>query len=361
MPRGNALAPEHKLLKALILGDPKAGKTEWAMKAAEAGFNILYFDGDVAGQTVEAIDPKARERIFYLDCADRLDGGLEPRMVDTCTAFFTSTRFIWNDTKQALYSKTKDSHDEEGRALDEVWEIRPSRLDYNWVFVLDSWTTLAYSAMVAKAIAEGVDLAEIEKIERTLYQATGNRLTNMLATIQKMQCHVVVIGHPRQYEKRRSQEGKTVREAMKENEQIVEWTKMIPASSSNPHGLTMGKYFSDIGWIDVDKFGKRKLDFGITSTRVSGGHLTTKGDPRVESSFASLVKAIGGELPDPAGAPMGEGLTIHPAGTYLPATPKPAALGIKPAAKPAAGIPPASTTPTSVKGLGGLAALKPKQ
>lgn len=360
MPRGDNLKPEHVLAKDLILGDPKAGKTEWAMKAAEAGFNVLYADGDVAGQTISAIDPAARSRIFYIDIADRLDGGLEPRMVDWCSEFFTATTFLWNDSKQAEYSRKQDSHDEEtGACLDEIWEIKPSRLDHNWVFVLDSWTTLAYSAMVAKAIDEGISLADIEKAERNMYQGTGNRLTNMLSTIQKMQCHVIVIGHPRQYEKRRSPDGKTVREAMKENEQIIEWTKMVPASSSNPHGLTMGKYFSDIGWIDINRVGKREMTFDISASRVSGGHLTGKGDPRGDFSFANLLKKIGADLPDPkTGAPLGRGLTVHPPGTYIPAAAKPAAaLGIKKAASTTSGsLEPA--TVTSVKGLGGLAGLK---
>lgn len=361
MPRGNALQPSHILAKDLILGDPKAGKTEWAMKAAEAGFNVLYADGDVAGQTMSAIDPAARERIFYIDIADRLDGGLEPRMIDWCSEFFTSTTFLWNDTQQKLYSKAKDSHDPEtGAALDEIWEIKPARLDHNWVFVLDSWTTLAYSAMVAKAIDEGISLADIEKAERNMYQGTGNRLTNMLSTIQKMQCHVIVIGHPRQYEKRKSPEGVAVRNA-KENDQIIEWTKMVPASSSNPHGLTMGKYFSDIGWIDINRAGKREMTFDISPARVSGGHLTGKGDPRGDFSFVNLLKKIGADIPV-GPAPMGNGLIIHPPGTFIPAAAKPAAaLGIG-KAKPAdsSALPAPSSAPTQVKGLGGLMLNKQK-
>lgn len=364
MPRGNALKPEHTLLKGLILGDPKVGKTEWALKAAEAGFNLLYADGDVAGQTINEVAPEHRHRIFYLDIADRLDGGLDPRMIDWMTAFFNATTFLWNDTKQREYSKTSDSHDPEtGACLDEIWVIKPSRLDHNWIFVLDSWSAAAYSAMVAKAKSEGIDLADIEKAERNLYQGTGNRLTNFAVILKSFQCHVIVIGHGAQYEKRKSPEGMSVKEAAKENNQIVEWTKMVPKSSSNPHGLTMGKHFSDIGWIDVDKWGKRKLDFDITNQRVSGGHLTGKGDPRGDFSCANLIKKIGGVLPDPTKeTPLGLGLTIHPPGTFIPAAAKPAlALGAKKAPVPATPALQASESPkpTAVKGLGGLMLKKP--
>lgn len=360
MPRGSNLAPSHTLLKALILGDPKAGKTDWSLRAAEAGFNVLYMDGDVAAQTIAGLSDAAKNRVFYMDIADKLDGGVDPRMIQTISDFFTASRFLWNDSKQKPYSRAKDEHDPEtGAALDEIWDFRPAKLDHNWVLVIDSWTTLSYSAMLAKANDQGESLADVEKIERSLYQGVGNRLTNILATIQKAPCHVVVIGHPMQYEKRRSQEGKTVKEAMKENDLIVEWTKMIPKSSSNPHGLTMGKFFSDIGWIDVDKFGKRKLNFKITNQRVSGGHLAGEGDPRGDYDFAHVVEAIGGKAPGPnSDTPLGEGLIIHPPGTFIPAAAKPVnPLGAKPAATQASSPLTPEAKPTAVKGLGGLTGL----
>lgn len=352
MPRGNALTPDQVLMKALILGDPKAGKTEWALKAAEAGFNVLYLDGDVAAQTISAVAENARERIFYLDIADKLDGGIDPRMIGAVSDFMTSSRLLWNDTKQRVYSRAKDEHNPEtGACLDEIWEFRPAKLNHRWVVVIDSWTTLSYSAMLAKALSDGVDLGDVEKIERSVYQGVGNRLTNMLATIQKMPCHVIVIGHPDQYEKRKSQSGVTVKEGLKENDQIIEWTKMIPKSSSKPHGLTLGKFFSDIGWIDVDKFGKRKMNFKISGERVSGGHLEIAADPRAEGSFANCVKNIGGFIPAPSDD-LGEGLIIHLPGEYIPAAnqAKPVLGSKSPASTPAA--------PTQVRGLGGLAGLK---
>jgi len=353
MPRGDNLAPGHTLLKALILGDPKSGKTDWAMRAAEAGFNVLYMDGDVAGQTIAGLTPAAKHRIFYMDVADKLDGGVDPRMIHTVADFFTASVFLWNDSKQAAYSRAKDDHDpESGAALDEIWEFRPGRLDHNWVLVVDSWTTLAYSAMLDKANDSGVSLADVEKVERNLYQGVGNRLTNILATVQKAPCHVIVVGHPDQYEKTQSPTGKTVRD-VKETERIIEWTKMIPKSSSKPHGFTMGKFFSDIGWIDVDKFGKRKLNFGITSSRVSGGHLDSAGDPRDTHSFANVVRAIGGVIPEPSDD-LGRGLIIHPAGTYIPVSKSAPGALTKKASAPLE----QSATPTQVKGLGGLAGLK---
>lgn len=355
MPRGDALTGAQVTAKLMILGDPKAGKTEYLLKAAEAGFNVLLLDGDVAAQTMTAITPEARNRVFYMDVGDRLDNGIDPRMIQIVADIFTSSKYLWNDTKQSQYSRAKDPHDPEtGACLDEIWELCPARFDNRWVIGLDSWTTLSYSAMLAKGVDLGVSLGDIEKADMNLYAGAGNRLTNMLATIQKAKCHFIVIGHPAQFEKTKSPENIRAGE-VKAKDRIVEWTKMVPKSSSNPHGLTMGKYFSDIGWIDVDKFGKRKLDFDVTNQRVSGGHMTGKGDPRGDFNFAGVVKHIGGVIPVPSDD-LGDGLTIHAPGTFIPAT---APVKANPLAKPASTpLNDSGAAPTQVRGLGGLAGLK---
>src|SRR3546814_12045410 len=77
----------------------------------------------------------------------------------------------------------------------DVWVINPGLLDWRWVVVLDSWTTLSYSGMVSKALDLGVSIADVEKVNREIYAGVGNRLTNMASIIQKMPCHVIVIGH----------------------------------------------------------------------------------------------------------------------------------------------------------------------
>lgn len=354
MPRGNNMGTNAPLMHAMILGDEKAGKTTWLLQAAESGFNVLLLDGDVGAQRINDLSDAAKSRVFYMDVSDQLVGLHNPRMIRTVADFMASSVFLWNDTKQQQYSRT-DSHDEEtGACLDEVWEIRPASLDGDWVLGIDSWTTLAYSAMLDKALESGVDLADIEKVERNLYSGSGNRLTNIAIVQQKARCHTVVIGHPTQYEKRMSQSGKKVKEAMKENDQIVEWTKMIPKSSSNPHGYSLGKFFSDIGWIESNQYGKRTIDFSKTSTRTSGGNLNTKGDPQIDHRFEDVIRAIGGKVPDGTQG-TGKGFTIHEPGTYIPAVKKSLTLGGK--SKTSDPTPQASASPTQVKGIGGLGGL----
>ena len=244
MPRATNLSTNSQLIKGLIMGVEKSGKTDWAARAALAGFNVLYLDGDVAAATIHQLPEEARKRIFYLDFADDFAGGKEEtRMIDLMYEFFTSTKFVWNDSKEDKF--TLKQYDAE---RDEVWVIYPGKLDWRWVVVLDSWTTLSYSGMVSKAKDLGVSIADVEKVNREIYAGVGNRLTNMASIIQKMPCHVVVIGHPDEYQKKKAPDRVTVREA-KELDMEIEWTRMIPKSSSKPHGLTLGKFFTDWPWI----------------------------------------------------------------------------------------------------------------
>jgi hypothetical protein len=354
MPRGNAMGTQTPLLHAMILAEEKAGKTSWLLAAAESGFNVLLLDGDVAGPRIHELSEEAKSRVYYMDVSDDLVGDGDPRMIQIVADFFTSSKYLWNDTKQRQYSRTRDEHDEEtGACKDEIWEFKPALLDRNWVLGIDSWTTLSYSGMLAKGQDLGVNLADIEKAEQNMYQGVGNRLTNIAITQQKARCHTVIIGHPSQYEKLGNPSGERLKN-VKQGDKIVEWTKMIPKSSSNPHGYSLGKYFSDIGWIDVNKFGKRELNFLKTSERTSGGNLNSKGDPRVDHRFEDIVRATGGYIPDGKQG-TGPGLTIHPPGTFIPAVPQAKAnpLGKKPASSPVATPVKGST----VKGLGGLVGL----
>ena len=341
MPRASEMPGESVFAHPLIIGVEKSGKSDWAMKAAEAGFNVLYLDGDVAGATLKDQTQAAKERIFYMDFSDDLAGGKhDPRMINLMTDFMGSSRFVWNDTQQKKYNLRNAGES------DEVWEIRPAALDWRWVLVIDSWTTLSYSGMLSKAIDLGVDIADVEKVNREIYAGVGNRLTNMLTIIQKMKCHVIVIGHPSEYQKKKMPDRSTQRE-VKEIDQIIEWTRMIPKSHSNPHGLTMGKFFTDVGWMDVTRGGKRELSFKLDVDRSSGGHIDSKGDPRDSHSFAELVKVIGGKVPDPKRPEdIDSVLTIHGPGQY------------RPAAKATPVIGNATAASNKVAGLGGLAGLK---
>src|SRR3546814_4333696 len=68
----------------------------------------------------------------------------------------------------------------------------------------------------------------------------------MASIIQKMPCHVIVIAHPDEYQKKKMPDRSTQR-SVSEADMEIEWTRMIPKSSSKPHGLTLGQFFTGCG------------------------------------------------------------------------------------------------------------------
>jgi hypothetical protein len=172
--------------------------------------------------------------------------------------------------------------------------------------------------MLQKADAEGIDLGDAELKEmRDVYRGGGLKGTQVLQLIRSLPCHVIVLGHPDEYEHRVNPEGKRVRD-ISEKDMIVEWTKMIAKSTSRPHALQMPKYFTDVAWMEVSPTGTRKVDFRVKASRVSGGHFDGFEDT-TKYSFANLVKEIGGFIPDPKNPmPVDNWLTIIPPGEATP-------------------------------------------
>jgi len=293
MPRMDEPNESDSLAKLLLIADGKLGKTYYAGLAALAGFNVLYFDGDVGRPTLAGLPLEARRRIYAIDCADTLRGGIkDSRFIETMQEFIKNSTFQWNDThgRIALRADYKDNESE-------IWEIKPGKMDHTCVFVLDSWTGLGESMMTAAGNAFSVDLGDATTTEmRPVYQAGGLKSAQVLQAIRSMRCHVIVLAHPDEYSHTTKPEGKKIKD-IKETELVVDWTKMIPKSTSKPNSLTMGKYFTDIAWMETNATGsERLLDFRISDKRISGGHFTERKNSD-EYSFANLVKKLGGTVP----------------------------------------------------------------
>lgn len=294
--------------KLLLVADGKVGKTHYAGMAAAAGFNVLYFDGDVGGPTLRRLPIEARRRIYRLDVADSLGGGIkDSKFLNTMQEFSSNIVFRWNDTKQRIATRADDG-------VDTVWEIRPAQLDHTCVFVLDSWTGLSESMMTAAGIANNVDVANASTSEmRPVYQSAGLKSMQMLQIIRSLRCHVIVLSHPDEFTHTTRREG-AILGKVKEADQTIDWTKMIPKSTSKPNSMQMGKYFTDIAWMQTNATGsERQLNFRLDNGRVSGGHFSDIKSVD-EYSFANLVRQIGGSVPGDAGAPADSWLKILPAG-----------------------------------------------
>lgn len=294
MPRMDQAPPSDRLIKLLLIGDGKIGKTRYAGMAADAGFNVLYMNGDVAEPTLAMLPIAAQQRIYLMGVGDTVIGGQrDHKFIDNFTEFTTNSVVRWNDSQQRIATRADK--------LDEIWEIRPARMGPDSLFILDAWTGLTESIMLKAAIKNGVFLDQATTNQmRPVYQSSALMATSALQLIRALRCHVIVIAHPDEFTHTTKPEGRKMSDASKENDLIVDWTKLIPKSTSKPHGMVMPKYFSDVAWMDVNPAGtERRLDFKLKQNRVGGGHFD--GIENTDKySFANLVKQIGGTIPDPA-------------------------------------------------------------
>jgi hypothetical protein len=288
MPRMDQSPPDKKLIKLLLVADGKVGKTRFAGEAAAAGFKTLFIDGDVATPTLSQLPKDAQKNIYLLPAHDSIEGGSrDTRFCDLIQAFTTSIKFRWNDTHCRI-AKMKDDG--------EIWEITPSKMDENCLLVLDSWTALVESIKLKAAISNSVNLIDATLNEmRPVYQVSANIATALLQVIRAMPCHVIVCAHPDEYQHRVAPPGRKMSD-VKEKDMLIDWTKMVPMSTSRPQSLNMAKYFTDVAWMEVSPTGTRKLDFRTKDTRIAGGHFDGFEDT-VKYSFAELVKIIGGTIP----------------------------------------------------------------
>lgn len=316
MPRASEAPTTRQLVKLLLIGDGKGGKTFFAALAAEHNLNVLFLDGDVASPTIMQKDfPAAlREHIYILPVGDKSNPMLSHDFIDFLVKFTTEGKIIWDDSNTKVAKRTDDLSESE------VWEIFPALMDENWVLVIDSWTSLVQSCMLWASREHGVDLSDSNAAQmRNVYSSAGMKLTQILVIIQRVKCHVICLGHPDEYVKMKRPEGKTVQNT-KEADMIIEWTKVIPKSCSKPHSMTMAKFFTDVAWMTSNPSGtERQLDFRLDPGKISGGHFSEKKSIK-EYSFGNLIRQIGGATPE-VRASIDSVIKISPKGTYEGAAP----------------------------------------
>lgn len=313
MPRMDQAPPSDVLIKQLLIGDARVGKTEYAAAAAEH-FNVLFVNGDA--NTLSTLNKQTIQRkrnIYAMNMGDTVLGGVRDcRFIESMQEFTTVMTMRWNDTTQRI-AKRADK--------DDIWELKPALMDHTWLFVLDSWTSLCDSIMLQVAVANGVDLSTATTTQmRPVYQMAGLKATAILQCIKALRCHVLVLSHPDEYEHKTAPEGRAVKDT-REGDLVVDWTKLIPKSVSKPHGFQIGRFFTDVGWMEMSPAGtERRINFKTQNDRISGGHFTESKNATTDYSFASLVKEVGGQLGTPGN--IDGALKIIPAGESLPAPEK---------------------------------------
>lgn len=262
----------------LLIADTKLGKSTYAAQCAIDGFHLIYIDSD---NGISALRHALKDHPGSMERVVLIPTNYPSTLIKD---LFESSIFRWNRTKDKKFSSGMDSE------TDEIIEIIPSRIPSGVIVVDDSWTTTALDAMQAGAKGNKTDLESMSDDNKgqAVYGDAGIKLTLICAIQQRAKFNTMFLAHPTVYEIYEKPKGKIA--DIKQKDMILLDSIKIPLSSSRPHGYNMGKYFTDIGWIDVDRANRRILDFEIEYKRVGGGRPNKKGSIN-EMSFKTLFGA----------------------------------------------------------------------
>jgi hypothetical protein len=242
----------------LLIAHTKHGKTHYAAQAAIDGYELFYVDKDNGLVTLEAAlkdYPEAQRRVHYF---------APESMVEFIESIYDLPIIRWNFRTNQIHEVNSAKPD------DQIAEIIPARIGRNVILCLDTWTSAAYSALMWKAEKMNVDLTDMDKWGREIYGNAGFRMTNVAKRLQNLPFHIINMAHSQQYEIKEKPAGRRV-EDIKERDMIIKETLEVPTSTSAPHGLSIGQYFNQIGYITLNSSDKRQIDYRLIKGRIGGG------------------------------------------------------------------------------------------
>lgn len=214
------------LLRVLIYGTPGTKKTLWALAAAEAGFRVLLFDADRGASIAKLLSPAARSRIHHIDCAD---GPLDSFAATFIALLLKEYCIYYNETTRRITT----------RPFADAQFIDLRNFGRETIVVLDSYTALVRSVTRQYAFENNIDLSTAAKEEWEGYRWCGALLSWILGQLAALPCHLIVVGHQTNYERHK----KHPTDPRKQGP--LEYVRRQLVSSSNPHGLTLARDFSD--------------------------------------------------------------------------------------------------------------------
>ena len=266
---------QNRYMKTLIYGPPRSLKTTWALEAACAGFNVTILQGDPEGcavlNNVDRFKPSTLSRINVLDVGNTLEKTVMSKTVDRILtkdpiAYYNEERKVMTNNLFLL----KDSKT--------IWVWNRNLLNENDVIVLDSYSAYCDTIMRDYAAANEIKLEEAEKQEWDGWGWTSRKASWMLSAWLQLPCHSILIAHETLWEKKRqavNSKGK--------KETIVEFSRLVPRSTSGPHALKVGEQFPDIIHFFITN-GIVRLDTRINES----AHCGCKGVPPSTYSYDKL-------------------------------------------------------------------------
>ncbi len=276
----------NQLLRELLYGPAKVKKTWWAMKAAEAGFNVILLDGDDGSQIISQIDAATRSRIQVINIVDKTD---TPVMCQFIVRLLTGDPFIWDEQDKSILLRAESAKEDHSYYVFDI-----SKLTSNDVIVLDSWSAFCWSIAWRWYKENNIKVADAEQVKSELwpgYRWTGAMASWVLTQLKTLNCHVILIGHQMVFEKKKDEmvNGKL--------RPVVQWSRTQVRSTSGPHGMTLADAFVDILYFNV-KGSRFTIDTSIETDRDGGCRFIKPGNYRWEDlQFIDIIEDNGLAVP----------------------------------------------------------------
>jgi hypothetical protein len=230
MPNLNTKLSEGLKLRIMLLGEAMLRKTWWAGAAAEAGFNVIYIDGDGNPQVLKNLSESARNRISYIDAVDTPNNSAFGFFL---ISLLSGQKFIWDEGAKQTISAALGTRALKPESSYMVFD--PSKLTMNDIIVIDSWTALVRSFQRRYAKEQGIVIEESSSMDSDWsdYRWTGAIASKMVENLKLFPCHSIVIAHSERFEK-------------KDDKGKVLSVRHKPISTSRTHADTLTKNFTDI-------------------------------------------------------------------------------------------------------------------
>ena len=252
MPSAQQHLDDNNALRIMAYGPAKSKKTWWACRAAEFGYRVLLFDFEDGSGILNQLPQEARDRIFILPFAD---AGKDSFAIEAATVILKEYHFYVNEETRTVTGTAKVGS----------YHIDMRNFGRDTVVIFDSYTALVHSAARRFARDHNLDLADAEKTDWPGYGWAGRLLNWMLGQMEHFPCPFILIGHETQNVIRK----KVLGNAKAQKNAPIERVRRQIYSSSNPHGLGIGKNFTDIIYLaaigrtfKVDTRGSRDEDGG---------------------------------------------------------------------------------------------------
>lgn len=227
--------------RILAFGTPNTRKTWWALRAATMGYNVILMDFDNGWQIAKQMPDftEASKRIFRIDArAPKSDADKNHALSAFMNAL--STDGVFYDIEARVKSTAKTFSADNNYVRFDL-----SALSYNDVVILDSWTALCDLIVdPAKETVKGV--MDVERLEQSQYGEMRVLSDRLLNRLQRLNCHVIVIGHAVEYAKRKADASSKAKP-----DEAIESISTVLSSVTKAHGSSIGRHFSDVLYFDL--------------------------------------------------------------------------------------------------------------